>query len=77
MTDEELKRVIEIYGENYDEIDIPAYIRNRIKRRISKAIKKQKEMADAFISDFSKDYPLGGSIEPYDIWKEKKLCHEI
>jgi hypothetical protein len=29
MTEEELKRVIEIYGEDYDVIDIPTYIRKR------------------------------------------------
>ena len=22
---------------------------------------------------YSEDYPLGGSIEPYDIWREKEL----
>jgi len=29
MTEGELKRVIEIYGEDFDEIDIPTYIRKR------------------------------------------------
>jgi len=27
-------------------------------------------------NDCSKDYPIGGMIEPYDIEREKELCEE-
>lgn len=27
-------------------------------------------------TEFSKDYPLKGQAEPYDVWEEEKLCEE-
>jgi len=28
------------------------------------------------VSEYSEDYPLGGSVEPYDIWREKQLIDQ-
>ena len=36
MTKNEEKRIIEIYGSNYEETDIPTFIRNREEREYSR-----------------------------------------
>jgi hypothetical protein len=33
----------------------------------------QKPQEVAEMSDFSEDYPLGGSLEPYDIWRDLQM----
>jgi len=32
MTDQEQKQIEKVYGQNYDELDVPTYIRNRDER---------------------------------------------
>ncbi len=58
MDKQEEKRIIQIYGPDYKEKDIPSYIRKRDKEEKAK---------------YSENNPLGGSIEQYDIEKEREL----
>ena len=88
MSWDEIEHFIDIYGLDFEETDIPAYIRNpqetQERREFGEFIKQLKKMERAFLQDFnrsarnrySEDYPLGGSVEPYDIELEKELCHE-
>lgn len=43
MTKQEEKKVIEIYGPNYEETDIPTFIRNRTEAKLAK-IQGQEEI---------------------------------
>ena len=38
MTKEEKKEIIRIYGKDYDELDIPSYIRNREKLEVEERL---------------------------------------
>ena len=81
MTTQEKKRVIEIYGPNYERLDIPAYIRIRdLKVKSECCGARMLELgqceacgSDGKIVEGSAEYPLGGMIEPYDIVTENEL----
>lgn len=33
----------------------------------------QKPQEEANLEEFSEDYPFGGSLEPYDIWRDMQI----
>lgn len=64
MTKDEIKQIERVFKKpisQVDKLDIPAYIRKRDKNKNS----------------MSKDYPLGGTIEPYDIMREQELLDDL
>ena len=66
MTKQEYKNIRRVCGKSFKKIDIPAYIR---KRELDTKLKKG--------SDCSAQNPLGGTLEPYDIEREKEMLLKI
>ena len=64
--------------EKYGDLETPAIWRKKIKE-MAKHQKTQIDTLNKLIrksckkNNFSKDYPIGGMIEPYDIEKEKEM----
>ena len=76
MTKQEQKQIIRVCGEEYEETDIPTYLRNR-----EKAEEKELAIEDLIHErdceeDYTQDYPLSGNLEPYDIWREQELIKD-
>ena len=68
ITQDEQKQIIRVCGEEYEETDIPTYLRNR-----EKAEEKELAIEDLIHERDCEDYPNGGMIERYDIEREKNL----
>lgn len=60
---EESREILRNIQKKLEEIrfDIPTFIREKLEEEL-----KEEEL-------ISEDYPLGGMVEPYDIWKEQNL----
>lgn len=35
------------------------------------------DQSQTSICEYSEDYPLGGSLEPYDIWRDNELMEKV
>ena len=65
MTIQEKKQIIRVCGKDYEETDVPTFIRNREKELAIEDLIHERDCLE--------DYPLGGMVERYDIEREKNL----
>lgn len=55
MTNDEQKQVVKVCGKDYQLEDIPVYIRNRDREEFGMAMRRQRDVVQAFVDVLSDD----------------------